>query len=150
MNEIEMRSLVDRSIEAFNTSNWDLWRSIHTPNTVYDEVTSSRRLVGHDEILETFRVWKSGFPDLSGSITSFRTVGNESVAEVLWTGTHNGELQSSMGLVPPSGQSLNVRSVLLMKVENDLISESIHYLDTLAIFRQINALPASFTKSAGA
>jgi hypothetical protein len=44
---------------------------------------------------------------------------------------------------------VTVRSVLLMKVENDLVTQTCHYIDSLNLLRQINALPASLTRATG-
>lgn len=149
MTEVEMRALVDTSVQAFNTADWELWRSVHAPNCSYDDVSNNRRSTGFDEIIRSYQQTRSAFPDLKGTITSFRAAGSEAISEFLWTGTHTGDFPTPMGLIPPSGQTVTIRSVLLMKVENDLLTETRHYVDALNLLRQINALPASLTRATG-
>jgi steroid delta-isomerase-like uncharacterized protein len=150
MGDRELRDLVRASIEAFNDADWDRWRKLHAPNVVYDEIATNRRLTGHDECLDGFRGWRRAFPDMKGTITNLVVSENQAVAEVMWEGTHKGELKTPFGVIPPSSTHNANRAILVLKVENDLIVQDRHYFDFLAILRQIGALPELMKKAAGA
>jgi predicted ester cyclase len=109
-------------------------------------MTRSQRTAGSPG---TTNAWRA-FPDMKGTITNLVVSENQAVAEVMWEGTHKGELKTPFGVIPPSSTHNANRAILVLKVENDLIVQDRHYFDFLAILRQIGALPELMKKAAGA
>jgi steroid delta-isomerase-like uncharacterized protein len=150
MGDKELRQLARDSIEAFNKADWDLWRKLHTPNIVYEEVATGQRMTGPDEILTGLRGWRDAFPDVKGTVTNLVVGDDEVAAEVEWKGTHRGTLQTPFGTVPASGKENTTRAMLILRVEKDRIVSNRHYFDFYGMLRQIGALPAMLKKAAGA
>jgi len=69
-------------VTAFNDGDWDTVRDTLTPDSVYDEVGTSRRLEGVDTIIGALHGWKEAMPDVKGTVASSLTAGNTAVLEV--------------------------------------------------------------------
>ena len=54
-------------IEAYNDRNWDRAKASITPDFVYDEVATGRRVTGVDATLDAWKGWAQAFPDSKGS-----------------------------------------------------------------------------------
>lgn len=150
MGDKELKQLARDSIEAFNRADWNRWNELHAPNVVYEEIATERRMTGRDEILVGLKGWRQAFPDLKGTITNLIVRDDQALLEVEWEGTHKGELKTPFGVVPPSGKRNITKSVLVLKMEKDLIVSDRHYFDFFSMLRKIGALPEKFAKAAGA
>ncbi len=142
--------IAQKSVDAFNSREWDKLASYRTPNSVYDEVSTGRRMRGHSEIMEGMKGWTNAFKDLKGTVTNTMEHGDTVVLEISWKGTHNGPLDTPSGPIPPSGRSVTNRSVQVLRFENDKIAENRHYFDQLNMLRQLGALPSERARKAGA
>ena len=150
MGDKELKQLAHDSIESFNKANWDLWRQLHAPNVVYEEICTNRRLTGHDEVMANLKGWREAFPDVKGKVTNVVVSGDQAMLEVEWKGTHKGSLKTPFGVIPPSGKPNTTRAMITLKVERDRIVSNRHYFDFYSMLRQIGALPEKLTKVAGA
>lgn len=150
MGDKELRQLARDSIEAFNKADWDQWRKLHTPNILYEEVATGRRMTGPDEILTGLKAWREAFPDLTGTITNLVVGDNEVAAEVEWKGTHRGMLKTPFGTIPASDKVNTTKAMLVLEVEKDRIVSDRHYFDFYGMLRQLGALPETLKKVAGA
>jgi steroid delta-isomerase-like uncharacterized protein len=128
-------------VEAFNASNWEGCKALMTPDSVYDEVGSSRRLQGIGDIIPCFQGWKEAMPDVKGTVNNTYTTGNTVVLEVTWKGTHTGPLQGPSGTIPATGKQQITRSSWVMNFESGKLRESRHYFDMLSFMQQLGVLP---------
>lgn len=145
-----LTDLAHESVDAFNTRDWDRMASLRTPNSVYDEVSTGRRLTGHTEILNAMRGWTNAFSDLRGTVNNTLEQGDTVVVEVTWTGTHDGPLEGPSGTIPPSGKTVTTRAIEVFKCQNDQIVEARHYFDQLNMMKQMGVIPEEISRSAGA
>ena len=124
-------------VEAFNSSDWERFEKILTPNSVYDEVGTGRRAEGREQILELFKGWKETMPDAVGTVTSARASGNEVVLEVTWKGTMTGP----WGDTPATGRQQKTRAALFLSFSGEAVSESRQYFDSLALLQELGVMP---------
>ena len=150
MDDKGLERLARDSIETFNNSDWERWRKLHAPNMSYEEIATSRKMTGHDEILTAYKGWRKAFPDMQGTVKNVVVGANQVVLEVEWKGTHRGTLETPMGVIPPSGRSSVNKATLFMKVERDRIILNRHYFDFYGLLRDVGALPETLKKTAGA
>ncbi|HXS25993.1 MAG TPA: hypothetical protein VN719_17285, partial [Gemmatimonadales bacterium] len=63
---VSPQTLIDAAkapILAYNDKNWDLVRAAMSPNFVYDEVGTRRRLQNADDTILAWKGWAQAFPD---------------------------------------------------------------------------------------
>jgi steroid delta-isomerase-like uncharacterized protein len=128
-------------IEAYNDRNWDRARASITPDFVYDEVPTARKLTGADATLEAWKGWAQAFPDSKGTVQgSHVTDGGVVVLEVTWAGTHEGALQTPKGPIPPTGRRIEVRGCAIVEITGDKARTQRHYFDMATLLQQIGVL----------
>jgi SnoaL-like polyketide cyclase len=77
-------------VDAFNASDWERCKAALAPDSLYDEVGTSRRVEGVGDIIPCWQAWKEAMPDVKGSVTTAFAIGNTVILEVTWKGTHTG------------------------------------------------------------
>jgi steroid delta-isomerase-like uncharacterized protein len=130
------RSVVD----AFNDNDWDRFGSLMTPNALYNEVGTQRRLQGVAEISQGLQSWKEAMPDVKGTVTNAFANTDRAVLEVTWEGTHTGPLAGPGGTIPASGKRQVTDSAWVFHLDGDRIKESRNYFDMLSLLQQLGAL----------
>jgi steroid delta-isomerase-like uncharacterized protein len=125
------------NVEAYNASNWQLLREVLTPDVVYDEVGTQRRVVGADRMIGVYQAWKQVAPDGHGNITKAFASGNSVTLEVIWTGTQTGPLAVSEPAVPPSGRQWVVPGAQVIHFEGEKIKELKQYFDMMTLLKHI-------------
>lgn len=130
------------NVEAFNTGDWERFSATLSPDVVYIEMGTGRRIVGNDEMVRLAQEWRRAFPDVQGNITDRISSGNVAVLTLTWNGTHQGALPTPTGSIAPSGATVEVPASMWFVVEGDRIVESRHYLDMLTLLQQIGAVPS--------
>ena len=141
MSEKKVIQTAQSLIDAFNRSDWDGCRALLTANSVYDEVGSSRRLEGVNDIITTLQGWKEAMPDIKGTVNNSFASGNTANLEITWKGTHTGPLQSPSGVIEATGKQQTTRSNFVMNIEGGKIGESRNYFDMLSFMQQLDVLP---------
>lgn len=142
--------VVRDSIEAFNERDWDRFSALLAPNAVYDEVGTGRKLKGRKEITSVARGWTEAFPDVEGTIDEETVEKDTVVVQVTYRGTHDGDLPTPGGTIPPSGESIITRCAEVHRVEDGLIVENRNFFDMLSMLQAVGAIPAAAAKKAGA
>jgi steroid delta-isomerase-like uncharacterized protein len=134
-------ALAKEEIEAFNAADWTRMKGLMTPDCVYEEPATQRRLEGPDAMVEGLKVWKEAFPDAKGTITKAFEAGDSVAQEITWTGTQTGSLVGPLGTVPATGKRVEVKASLLHTIRGDKVASSHHYFDLLGMLAQLGAIP---------
>ena len=104
-------------------------RDYRNHNTFVDDGRESNR-----------RFWAGFFaalPDLTATMEDLVVAGDRVVGRFVYRGTHSGEL---MGL-PATGRKVEMRSIDIWRVADDMFVEHWDELNTLELFQQVGALP---------
>jgi len=134
------QQLVDAAkapILAFNEKNWDAVRASITPDFVYDEVPTNRKVQGVDQVIPLWQGWATAFPDAKATFQRELLCGNVVVLEHTWQGTHKGPLQTPDGPIPATGNRIDVRACMTVEVVGDKAKMQRHYFDMGTILQQI-------------
>jgi len=91
-------------------------------------------LEGHKAIVRLFR---SVFPDLRWDIDDLIAEGDRVVARTTMRGTHRGDFFG----IPPTGRSVEMRGVHIMRIADGQIIEHWGSNDDLGLMRQLGAIP---------
>jgi steroid delta-isomerase-like uncharacterized protein len=81
--------------------------------------------------------FREAFPDLQVTIEDTIESGDRLAIRATMRGTHDGEL---MG-VPPSGRSVELGMIDIVRVEGDRVAEHWGATDNLSLMQQIGAIP---------
>src|SRR5215210_8454933 len=128
-------------VDAFNASDWERFKAALAPDSLYDEVGTSRRIEGVGDIIPCLQAWKEAMPDVKGSVTNALATGNTVILEVLWKGTHTGPLVGPKGTVPATVKQQTTRASWVLNFDGGKIKESRHYFDMLSMMQQLGILP---------
>lgn len=127
-------------VDAFNTSDWERTKALMTPDYLYNEVGTRRRIQGPEEVVAALQGWKQAMPDATGTVTNAFASENRVALEITWEGTHTGPLEGPTGTIPASGKRQVTPAAWILTFEGDKIKESHHYFDMVTLLQQIGAL----------
>jgi steroid delta-isomerase-like uncharacterized protein len=137
---VSPQALIDAAkapILAFNEKNWDKVRASITPDFVYDEVATRRKVQGADAVIPVWQGWAQAFPDSKATFNNALVSGNCVVLEVTWKGTHKGQLQTPNGPVPATGKTIEIRACTILELAGEKARLQRHYFDMATLFEQL-------------
>jgi steroid delta-isomerase-like uncharacterized protein len=134
MSHIDM---VREHVAAFTRQDWAAYKAHLLPDSTYEEMATSRRLTGPEEIVEGLKLWMTAFPDLRPTFTSIIESGHEVAAEITWEGTHTGPLALPSGVVPASGKRGVVHGAMIWLFVGDRVRHTRHYFELMELFGQL-------------
>ncbi len=139
--------MVDAAFEAINDQNWDHLWGLHVDNIVMSSPDVPEPAKGREAVQERLQAWGEALPDLSWTRVRGFGQGDWVCVELLIKGTHKGPLRhgfdrrllgpKSDGVVPPTGNRIELRGCVVYKVEGAEISESHIYYDQLEFLKQL-------------
>ena len=80
----------------------------------------------------------TGLPDLRATMEDLIVAGDRVVGRFVYRGTHTGDL---MG-IPATGKAVEMRSIDIWRVQDDMFVEHWDELNLMEVFQQVGALPA--------
>ncbi|NIN71130.1 MAG: hypothetical protein GTO46_04175 [Gemmatimonadetes bacterium] len=136
----DLAKIAREAVDAFNASDWERTKALVTPDYLYNEVGTQRRIQGPEEVVAALQGWKQAMPDAKGTVTSALASGNTVALEITWEGTHTGPLEGPTGTIPASGKRQVTPAAQILIFEGDKIKENHHYFDMMSLLKQIGAL----------
>ena len=125
-------------IQAYNDKNWEQAKASITPDFVYDEVPTGRKVTGIDDTLAAWKGWAQAFPDSKGVFGDAHVAEDGAVVlEVTWKGTHQGSLQTPKGPISATGKRIEVRACAIFQIAGEKASSQRHYFDMATLLQQI-------------
>ena len=125
-------------IIAYNDKNWEKAKAAITPDFIYDEVATGRRVEGADLTVAAWKGWAQAFPDSKGSFDRTHVAGNETVVlELTWRGTHQGPLETPMGSIPATGKRIEIRAVAIVEVRGEKARTQRQFFDMATLLQQL-------------
>jgi steroid delta-isomerase-like uncharacterized protein len=124
-------------IVAFNDKNWTAARACLTPDSVYDEVATGRKVQGADEVIALWQGWATAFPDARATFHGELAGGGMALLEHTWNATHRGPLQMPTGSIPATGKRIEVRACMVVTLAGDKAAVQRHYFDMATMLRQL-------------
>jgi steroid delta-isomerase-like uncharacterized protein len=137
----DKEQMVRKYLDSWVAKKWPELKQLLADDAEYEEESTGRRARGPDEIIQLTSGWQKAFPDVKGTLKSVTVSGDRAVAEIEWTGTHKGSLETPMGTLPPSNKRGRLLAVQVFQFDGDKISEMRHYFDLLTLLTQIGAMP---------
>jgi steroid delta-isomerase-like uncharacterized protein len=132
-----MIDVAKASILAYNDKNWDACKASLTPDALYDEVATGRKLQGVNQVVECWQGWARALPDSKATIHAAMASGNMVCVEMTWRGTHTGPLELPDGPVQATNKSIEMRSCEMMEMSGNKIRTMRHYFDMSTMLQQL-------------
>lgn len=92
---------------------------------------------GKKAILDSFKAWKTAFPQGTAEVTNQIAQGDHVTSEVLYKATHTGPLVSSTGTVPATNKPVVLKTMVLSTFRDGLIQRERTYFDQTDFMRQL-------------
>ena len=81
---------------------------------------------------------RSSFPDMHWTVKEMVTEGEKVVTRFVWTGTHRGAFLG----IPATGRSVEVKGVVIDRLEDGRMADSRMLMDTMGLMQQLGVIPA--------
>jgi predicted ester cyclase len=141
-----MLEILTKSLEDFTAGRWDGVKASVTNDVLYEEPLASG--AGVDKSLAILQGWRRAFPDVKGTVLGGFASGDHLVAEVEWTGTNTGPIETPFGTIPATNKRVTEKACLVCVVKDGKISAQHHYFDLFALFTQLGIAPRLATTPA--
>jgi steroid delta-isomerase-like uncharacterized protein len=93
---------------------------------------------GREGLKAILQVLWSAFPDMHWVVKEMVAEGEKVVTRFVWTGTHRGQF---LGF-PATGRSVEVKGVVIDRLENGKLADSRILMDTMGLMQQTGVVPA--------
>ena len=127
-----IHTLID---EAFNKGDLSVLEEIIHPEYQYSSTDS--QLKGIDQLSQFIQTFRSSFPDLNLQIDDLVATDNRSCTAFTLRGTHK---EDFMG-ISATNKSVEIRGIVMSRIEDDKIVEEWEILDNLNFFQQLGVVP---------
>jgi len=97
----------------------------------------SGKYKGKAQILQSFKVWKTAFPQGTAEVTNQIFQGDQVASEVIFKATHTGPLVSSTGTIPATNKPIVLKMMLISSFRSGLIQRERAYFDQADFMRQL-------------
>ena len=133
---------------AANTATIKQWVSAmvkgdldHAPYAEDAETSDpSGKYKGKTQILQSFKVWKTAFPQGTAEVTNQIAQGDQVASEVVYKATHTGPLVGSTGTIPATNKPIVLKTMLISSFRNGLIQRERTYFDQADLMKQLGIL----------
>jgi steroid delta-isomerase-like uncharacterized protein len=139
MSEQSLIDAAKASTIAYNNKDWNAAKAALTPDFLYDEVATNRKIQGADEVITAWQGWGAAFPDSKATFDKAHASGDTVVLEVTWRGTHKGPLQTATRQIPATGKAIEIRACQVFEIAGGKAKSMRHYWDMATMLQQIGA-----------
>ena len=137
MQEEQNKRTVRRFVEEYqNGADEAAFAEILSPDVV-DHSRPPGIAEGAEGVRQQFDGFRAAFPDFAATILDQIAEGDLVVTRKVFHGTHQGEL---MG-IPPTGRSVAIDVIDIVRLEDGSIVEHWNVVDRLGLLQQLRALP---------
>jgi steroid delta-isomerase-like uncharacterized protein len=136
-----VRESFERGTDTFNAHDLDGFAAVLAENVTF-EAPGGMRGEGKQACVAFFGSWFGAFPDARVDVHDLHIADDVAVEEGTFTGTHNGVLHAPTGEIPPTGRSVNVDYIQVLRFR-DGKHVSFHLMfDRLLMLEQLGLIPA--------
>jgi len=135
------RQAFERGTETFNAHDIHGFAEVLADEVVF-EAPGGMRGEGKAACAEFFGSWFGAFPDAHVEVYGLHIVDDVAVEEGTFTGTHNGILRSPTGDAPPTGRSVRLDYLQVLRFRDGKHVSFKLMFDRLAMLEQLGLIPA--------
>lgn len=124
--------------DMLNTGDFSVADRIFDPNIVMYHPSSPEPVRGAAAVKGFLGAFRAGFPDLKMTVDDVFASGDRVAVRWHSQGTHTEVLFG----IPPTGKTMSVKGISILRVENGRIVEDWVAEDSLGLMKQLGLIPA--------
>jgi len=140
--QLEARQVVERGLKAFNAHDMEALARDSAPD-IEASAPGDVKLRGPQAVKEFNGNWVKAFSDARVEASNIFTAGNTVIVEGIFTGTHDGTLQTPTGNVPATGRKVRGEFVQILEVDRGLVKRDRLIFDQMQLMTQLGVAPAA-------
>lgn len=133
-----------RGTDTFNAHDIDGFAEVLADDVVF-AAPGGMRGAGKPACVEFFGGWWRAFPDARVEVHCVHFIDDVAVEEGTFMGTHNGVLRSPAGDIPPTGRSVTVPYLQVLRFRDGKHASFNLMFDRLLMIEQLGLAPAPVT-----
>lgn len=126
--------------DSFSANQFDACLNMADENVKITAHAFGMVFNGKDEFNGFMQGFKQAFPDMKLAHTNEISEGDRVGIQMTAKGTHTGPLQTPMGVIPPSGKTVELQVAEFFVWKNGLLQSIDNYQDAGSLLRQVGAL----------
>jgi steroid delta-isomerase-like uncharacterized protein len=134
-------TIAKKGLDVFDHGDWTAFRDDLAPDCVYRQFATGDEVQGIEENVKVAKAWHDAFPDINAEVINAFESGDQATLQIIWTGTHTGDLVGPEGTIPATGRKASVPACQIVRVQGDKIVSTDHYFDLLTLFAQLQVEP---------
>jgi predicted ester cyclase len=134
------REAFEKGTETFNAHDIKGFAEVLADDAVFD-APGGLHGEGNAACVEFYRSWFVAFPDARVEVHNVHILDDVVVEEGTFTGTHNGVLHSPMGDVAPTGRSVRIKYIHVLRFRDGKHVAFNLMFDRLSMLEQLGLLP---------
>jgi steroid delta-isomerase-like uncharacterized protein len=139
---ITARRAFEQGTDTFNAHDLDGFTQVLADDVVF-QAPGPMRGQGKAACAAFFGSWFSAFPDAHVDVHAVHFIDDIAVEEGTFTGTHNGVLPTPTGDIPPTGRSVQVAYIQVLRFRDDKHASFNLIFDRLQMLNQLGLVPAA-------
>ena len=97
----------------------------------------SGKFKGKKQIVDSFKVWKTAFPQGTAEVTNQIAMGDHVTSEVIYKATHTGPFVSPTGTIQATDKPVVLKTMVVTSFRNGLIQRERTYFDQTDLMAQL-------------
>lgn len=138
------REAFERGTDTFNAHDIDGFAAVLADDVVF-QAPGGMRGQGKPGCIEFYGSWLSAFPDAHVEVHDVHFIDDVAVEEGTFSGTHNGILNSPTGDIPPTGRSVSLDYIQVLRFRDGRHISFNLVFDRLLMLEQLGLIPAPAT-----
>jgi|ERR1700682_913348 len=145
----EARQVIERGIKAYNAHDMEALARDAAPD-IETTAPGDIKVKGPQAVKEFNQNFVTAFPDARVEAKNIFTAGNTVIVEGVFTGTHDGTLQTPMGDVSATGRKVRGEFIRIFEVDRGLVKRDNLIYDRVQLMTQLGLAPAAPTQASKA
>ncbi len=136
LDTTSVEQALDRNITAINNRDIEGYLANQQPDIIFT-LPGGVVLHGRDQARAYLEMQWAAFPDGRLAFGTQVLAENSAATEVVFTGTHTGPLPTPDGPIPPTGRTVTLHSMSLLRIKDGLIAAERVYADQHELLDQL-------------
>ena len=136
------REAFERGTDTFNAHDIDGFAAVLADDVVF-QAPGGMHGQGRPACVEFYGGWLSAFPDGHVEVHDVHFIDDVAVEEGTFSGTHNGVLHTPAGDVPPTGRSVSLDYIQVLRFRDGTHVSFNLMFDRLLMLEQLDLMPAA-------
>jgi ketosteroid isomerase-like protein len=136
------REAFERGTDTFNAHDIDGFAAVLADDVVF-QAPGGMRGQGKPACVEFYGGWLSAFPDEHVEVHDVHFIDDVAVEEGTFSGTHNGVLHTLTGDIPPTGRSVSLDYIQVLRFRDGTHVSFNLMFDRLLMLEQLDLMPAA-------